>query len=264
MKFRILVRNFYVYYNKIFKIFINIVIILGINLKINTASSAALSTEDNSIEPSSYGEEGVNSIKKLFKLYGWLPTQTVDGINTYLKLISGVHGGANESIEKSNWNATNQYPHFAYLAAKYYLWLIENDLNQVVDRAQRQQDIYSRPKILDSTKVLGLIWKKAVEISNGDTHLAVRLIGLFGHDDAISLKPSLPKNHFFYKKYILNRYLIINKAILKLEKLLDKNTVDVFREFRDAQSGSMTVFNTSTLFYPKSLGSEVDISQSLK
>lgn len=153
---------------------------------------------------------------------------------------------------------------FADLAAQFYTELQILDLIKTQRNSTSITSIESllkskRATLLDSldkntSPQAGFLWDLAIKYADGDSNLAMHLIGLCGHDD-VSVELSLPENQ--------NTGLQEKKE--NILKQLDKSVPpEVAQYLRFRTSKPQCPFSTSPIYYPGALGSDYDIPKSLK
>lgn len=213
----------------------------------------------------------------------WLPKTMRRAWLDYLGSMSRISHGLNASIESDNFALTNG-PCFSDLAASFYGWLLEQDVahyekllatyeRRTLRQVHSLDDEAGRGIYADVPP--GLVWQKVLDIANGDANLAVALLGLCGHDDAISLKPALLAGRAATDTYVKRAENQVNRfADLMREKARQTNRTDLKKELleiapsRDAsdpeESRRLFCVSTSLLYLPKALGTDMDLPASLK
>jgi hypothetical protein len=159
--------------------------------------------------------------------------------------------------------------------------LLEKDVGVEIKAIREQRALGSRPTLADRAGLglwedvkPGKLWEKALEISGGQPNLAIALIGLCGHDDAIQVKPAL-----IPQRSETLRYQTVEKNVMNslrrnlLESARSGNTrsndlvedIDEYlAELDTANLPRITCLNSSHLFVPQALGPSVDLPQQLK
>jgi hypothetical protein len=180
-----------------------------------------------------------DEVSKLKSWFNFLPVKDQEGIETYLSMVSNVRAGASVSIEKQNQIVFDQSPHFAKMTTQYYLWLLNKDLELMAGSG------LNRPKLNDQNQNPGEHWRKALEIANGDSHLAARMISMLGHDDAMKEPLSISPTMSGYDEYLKVRKEIFDRAIEKA-KMKHPSIVSDLVSLSSASSNVLRVSDNST------------------
>lgn len=233
---------------------------------------------------STFGEIDNGAVAEIERYLRYLPKDARAAWTEYAQRVSKIHSGSNETIESANWQLVKS-PCFSDVAARFYTWLLQND----VDIRESLSTVRSHIRPLEGRPTLadragqglwrnlppGELWKKALELSGGNGNLALAVIGLCGHDDAVSEKPSLLSD-----RTETNIYLAERKRTLEIARahLLEKiryeanpenkarlqGTLDGVNSLLTESKTELFCHNGSSLYVPQALGPEVDVDSRLK
>jgi hypothetical protein len=191
-------------------------------------------------------------------------------LDPYLEFL-GVKNGVkidsqkNGAIDVFDINLLKSKPCFSTLTGYFYQ---EINYLDIIDRMASPLSKEDMPmRLIDESAASigqrpGWLWQKALEVSKGNPNLAMRLIGMCGHDDGHH------ENVFF--DTVLNPVLVRN-----LELEIRKNWSHLTVKYPGVNlegilKGSKTFLGTnsctsySTMLIPKSLGQKYDIDENLK
>jgi hypothetical protein len=214
--------------------------------------------------------------KVLASLEAWLklmPASERDAWLKYFRDASRIDGEANESIERANWSTTEQ-PCFSDLAARFYGEILKEDQRRFVAKLKsgRKSPLGGRYRISLNEQAgngewadvaPGSLWKKALEISGGSPNLAMALIGLCGHDDAISFKPKLRPGRAATGDYSE----IKRQFIAEISPLFSEGEWFSFlqNELMGEKDGTgLLCLSDSVLLLPGALGADTDLRPEFK
>ncbi|MBK7843397.1 MAG: hypothetical protein IPJ71_06820 [Bdellovibrionales bacterium] len=124
-------------------------------------------------------------------------------LSSYLAEVSQIHSGANESLEVGNQKILDENSCIAEIAAEFYLDLMKEDLLRIKSQLDRPNRLLSYRIALDEeagkgfwkNKEPGFVWTRLMEITDSNPNLAIAIIKLCGHDDAINQKPQMSSHH---------------------------------------------------------------------
>lgn len=191
----------------------------------------------------------------------------------YVGFLTDIDGNANTSIESRMQNVLDHNRCIALLAGELNLRITKQhllSLSQLGKYMARPLSI--RPSMADwageSLGELfraGWLYNSALEISQGNSNLAVKLIGFCGHDDAIMSKPYL--NRKLSRDLILRRNELFQSVNLGDPSGNLQSFTYMTPYYKKISAGGIFQFDCtrdSPMYLSKSLGEEVDITDAFK
>jgi hypothetical protein len=221
-----------------------------------------------------YGKSETNELQEHIEKYlNFIPDYKLKStIGKYINEVSQIHRGANESIEIANLKLLQTSPCFAEIAADFYLDLLQDDLENLKLKMLKNENRPLGTRIaLDEeagkgfwqSKKPGFLWEKLMSKTNGNPNLAIAIIKMCGHDDAINEKPYLSNTHPNYEKLNKRKIEIINKTLSNWDN--KSEFISQYLTFlRNQNRLNFGCLSNSTIYLPKALGEEVSIVESLK
>lgn len=225
-----------------------------------------------------YGKANQNFTSGVGKYLEFVPHRGLrQALQDYVTEVSNIHGGANESIEVANNQMLKNDQCFSELALQFYSKMQVLDFQTLagyfrdlktsgsMDSARLNMSLGKAPF---ANVRPGSVWDLAMDISGNDGNIAMALIGLCGHDNAIAQKPEVSDQKLVGK--YRDRFIWAQKKKLSILASLIKDP-----EIQIAIEGDMARIDasaaikipcdsTSAMYVPKSLGEKVDIPDSLK
>lgn len=220
-----------------------------------------------------YGKAVTNDLSNhLQKYLRFIPDQKLsDSIKSYIGEVSQIHNGANESIEVNNQTYISQNSCFAQLATEFYLDLIQEDLQQLPKRVKMTGRPLGIRIAMDEeagkgfwqNRRPGFLWEKLMTLTGNNPNLAIQIIKMCGHDDAINERPHLIPAHSNYSNLNRRKREIYTQALNSWNDAPDW-IKEALIEQRDNNRINFGCWNSSALYLPKALGEGLTISDGLK
>lgn len=220
-----------------------------------------------------------------------LPAEQKTGISNYLNMIGvKVHGAQNVGLTQYHQNLLKENPCFDELAGQFYSSIHNDvfydslDFIQIRFKSGTMNNSVNSPingNLMDLGKKPGWLWDKAMKFAQGDSLLAIQLIGICGHDDTMQL----PDNSKMASRYVSNQWQNqinqkVNSPELKYkmhqlaQNLLFTKTkypnlgndvlMTALKDRYDFKNGIPCPDPGSAFYFPKTLSQDADISEELK
>ncbi|MBK9038157.1 MAG: hypothetical protein IPL83_03165 [Bdellovibrionales bacterium] len=192
-------------------------------------------------------------------------------LSSYLAEVSQIHSGSNESIEVSNQKTLDKNSCLAEIAGEFYLDLMKEDLLRTKSDIDRRGKNSPFGMSLDEeagkgfwkNQKSGFLWTKLMEITDNNPNLAFAIIKMCGHDNAIYQKPHLSAHHPSFRR--------LKQRQVRILEFFERSWQDIpegIKEWLEDEKKSNHVgfgcLANSTLYLPKALGFDLDISPNLK
>ncbi len=258
---------------------------LAILLSLFSENSGKQTRAPAKVSDTEFGKPNQQLLEEFSHFTNLLPQDARDAWLEYISRISKIHSGSNETIESANWSLTEQ-PCFSDLAAEFYGWLLEYDLKSEhtgLTKPLSALPLKGRASLEDEAGsgrfqniAPGSVWKKALDLSGGQANVAMALIGLCGHDDAIAIKPKLlngrqatTEYRALKKKGLQSlRNDLLNELKITTDHDHKKFLVETLDSIDDLLSSdeidSLYCSDASLLYLPKALDSSLDLDPTLK
>lgn len=261
----------------------SVVLIAGFSLSSKPADTSRQPGSTDLPGPN-FGQVNKKFVSEVEVWLNLLPESERNAWLGYVSSASGVHGGSNETIEIQNIEKTKG-PCFSDLAAEFYTWTLQKDLSkglsQAFDENGNERPLGDRVSMVDragadrfSDLAPGSVWQKALDVAGGHPNLAIALIGLCGHDDAIAVKPKLMANRPATEKYRQEKRRLMQemnaslmdgvKSHPKIKSFVEDWLKGSEELLKPDQIDHLLCTMGSVLYVPQSLGANVDLSEDLK
>lgn len=179
------------------------------------------------------------------------------------------HSGANEGLASFNNALLKGNSCFAELTTRFVDEVRIMDLEQLAKRPAN----WNRPKISDhlskdSSPPAGFLWDLAMKYSKQDPNLAMSLIGVCGHDDAVSVDVAL--SDYVDPKVSTRKHRAFNAVMSSYQNFKAANQGLAMPESEFREMLGRYIFKPgcpsqmSLMFQPQALGLGVDIPDTLK
>ncbi len=220
-----------------------------------------------------------------------LPADQKAGITNYLNMIGvKVYGAQNVGLTRYHQNLLKQSPCFDELAGQFYLSIHNDvffdslDFIQIRLKSGTINNSVNSPingNLVDLGKKPGWLWDKAMKFAQGDSLLAIQLIGVCGHDDTMQLGETTKigsrvssrqwQNQINEKlqSSALKEKIIQTSQRAALEKkqysyLESETLMSIIKSRYDFENGVTCPDPGSAFYFPKALGQDADITSELK
>lgn len=247
-------------------------------ININSARGIAADREN-------YGKPNGEFVNGISDYFSWLPANDQEALREYLALMGKINGKASESIEV-RFQELVRGPCFGELATRFYADRFNRDVENLASRLPSRFSNSKLPEVIGLNEESGVgewasekpgqVLNDAISAAGGDPHLGLFLLGVCGHDDQVQSRPSLSEDNPNFSDLLRLKRVQLERlrqaAIEQLKRTSDKTQakkIDSFIESmvkRQSQQNlpELHCLPTSAIYLPKSLGTEIDISEQLK
>ena len=223
---------------------------------------------------------GTNSRSLALQTIQLLPEKQRNGIETYLQLI-GVQTSSIDNVGFNNYSSSLLTKNICFqkMAAQFYNEIRQEDLTRIL--LKKNPALLLRPSLQHQNSLLdlddGWLWKKAMKIAQGNSTLAVHLIGVCGHDEYWQIKNPIFLNtpltneninswddEFIHQNFekTWKQLSFFEQKLLPIQQL--QRMIKFYQLSQNEKKSMLCPTANSSMYYSKALDVDMDISFQLK